>query len=213
MLSAFPVCMLMDQPLNTAPMAMSEAVLVDGLKRGEDAAFAALLRQHGDYLYRVALRITRNETEAGEAVQEALIGTFRSIRTFEARSSLKTWLHRLVVNSALMRLRVIERKSEVSIDELDPPIDEERDEPTWRFVESVEATLTRDSVRAAVTRAIDQLPEQYRILIVLRDIEGYDTREAAELLGDTEGNVKVRLHRARSALKRLLEPLYRGEAL
>jgi RNA polymerase sigma-70 factor (ECF subfamily) len=190
-----------------------EAALVAALKQGDDAAYVTLLKRYGDYLYRVAMRVTRSETEAGEAVQEAFISTFRSIGSFEARSSLKTWLHRLTVNAALMRLRSIERKSEVSIDELAPELEIERDEPEWKFTESVETMLTRESVRAAVTRAIDRLPEQYRILLVLRDIEGYDTRETAELLGDTEGNVKVRLHRARTALKRQLEPLYRDKAI
>ncbi|MGQ0657601.1 MAG: sigma-70 family RNA polymerase sigma factor [Chromatiales bacterium] len=192
---------------------MSEAALIEGLKRGDDEAFKTLVRQYGDYLYRVALRVTRSETEAGEAVQEALIGTFRSIASFESRSTLKTWLHRLVVNSALMRLRSIERRAEVSIDELVPEIEDVREEPEWTFVESVEAALERDSVRAAVTQAMGRLPDRYRILLVLRDIEGFDTHEVAQLLGDTEGNVKVRLHRARAALKTLLEPLYRQEAV
>ena len=203
----------MIKPLATETTPPSDEALVAGLKHGEEAAFESLVRQYGDYLYRVALRVTRNEAEAGEAVQEAFISTFRNIASFEARSSLKTWLHRLVVNAALMRRRAIERKGEVSIDELLPDIDVVREEPEWDFVESVEATLERESVRSAVTRAIDSLPEQYRILLVLRDIEGHDTREVAELLGDTEGNVKVRLHRARGALKKLLEPLFRGEAL
>ena len=203
----------MIKPLATETTPPSDEALVAGLKHGEEAAFERLVRQYGDYLYRVALRVTRNEAEAGEAVQEAFISTFRNIASFEARSSLKTWLHRLVVNAALMRRRAIERKGEVSIDELLPDIDVVREEPEWNFVESVEATLERESVRSAVTRAIDSLPEQYRILLVLRDIEGYDTREVAQLLGDTEGNVKVRLHRARGALKKLLEPLFRGKAL
>lgn len=203
----------MIKPLATETTPPSDEALVAGLKHGEEAAFESLVRQYGDYLYRVALRVTRNEAEAGEAVQEAFISTFRNIASFEARSSLKTWLHRLVVNAALMRRRAIERKGEVSIDELLPDIDVVREEPEWDFVESVEATLERESVRSAVTRAIDSLPEQYRILLVLRDIEGHDTREVAQLLGDTEGNVKVRLHRARGALKKLLEPLFRGEAL
>lgn len=197
--------------LGAAPL--DEAALIAALKRGEEKAFEALVRQHGDYLYRVALRVTRSETEAGEAVQEALINAFRSIGGFESRSTLKTWLHRLVVNSALTRLRSIERRAEVSIDELVPEIDDVREEPEWNFVESVEAALERDSVRTAVRQAMDRLPDRYRTVLVLRDVEGFDTQEVAQLLGETEGNVKVRLHRARAALKTLLEPLYRQEAL
>lgn len=197
--------------LGTTPV--GETALIAALKRGEEKAFEALVRQYGDYLYRVALRVTRSETEAGEAVQEALINAFRSIGGFESRSTLKTWLHRLAVNSALTRLRSIERRAEVSIDELIPEIDDVREEPEWNFVESVEAALERDSVRNAVTQAMGRLPDRYRTVLVLRDVEGFDTQEVAQLLGDTEGNVKVRLHRARAALKTLLEPLYRQEAL
>lgn len=191
-----------------------EAALIAALRRGEDAAYVTLVRRYGDYLYRVALRVTRNETEAGEAVQEAFISTFRGIAGFESRSSLRTWLHRLAVNAALMRRRSTERKAEVSIEDLAPEVGLEREsQPEWNFTESVETQATRDGVRRAVNEAIDRLPEQYRILIVLRDIEGYDTREVAQMLDDTEGNVKVRLHRARTALKRQLEPLYRTKAI
>jgi RNA polymerase sigma-70 factor (ECF subfamily) len=190
-----------------------DAPLLAALRRGDDAAYTALVNRHGDYLYRVALRVTRNETEAGEAVQEAFISTFRGISGFEGRSSLRTWLHRLTVNAALMRRRSTVRRGEVSIEELAPDVDFERWEPEWQFAESSETLLMRQGIRDAVTAAMDKLPEQYRILIILRDIEGYDTREVAEMLEDNEGNVKVRLHRARSALKKLLEPLYRGQAI
>lgn len=190
-----------------------DTALVAALKRGEDSAYTTLVNRHGDYLYRVALRVTRNEAEAGEAVQEAFISTFRSIGSFEGRSTLKTWLHRLTVNAALMRRRGTVRKNEVSIEELAPEVGLERWEPEWHFAESSETLLLRQGVRDAVNTAMEQLPEQYRILIVLRDIEGYDTREVAQMLDDNEGNVKVRLHRARSALKKLLEPLYRGKAI
>lgn len=190
-----------------------DAPLLAALRRGDDAAYTALVNRHGDYLYRVALRVTRNETEAGEAVQEAFISTFRGISGFEGRSSLRTWLHRLTVNAALMRRRSTVRRGEVSIEDLAPEVDLERWEPEWQFAESSETLLMRQGIRDAVTAAMDRLPEQYRILIILRDIEGYDTREVAEMLDDNEGNVKVRLHRARSALKKLLEPLYRGQAI
>jgi RNA polymerase sigma-70 factor (ECF subfamily) len=201
------------QPAPSPSINDDDGALIGGLQRGDDAAYATLVNRHGDYLYRVALRVTRNETEAGEAVQEAFISTFRSIGNFEGRSSLKTWLHRLTVNAALMRRRSAARKNEVSIEELASEVDIERWEPEWDFAESSESLLMRQGVRDAVNAAMEKLPEQYRILIILRDIEGYDTREVAAMLNDNEGNVKVRLHRARSALKKLLEPLYRGKAI
>jgi RNA polymerase sigma-70 factor (ECF subfamily) len=122
-------------------------------------------------------------------------------------------LHRLAVNAALMRVRARKRKQEVSIDELAPEFEGLRGpEPEWRFVESTEDMLARSGVRAAVLAAIDKLPDAYRVVIVLRDLEGFDTREVADQLDETESNVKVRLHRARAALKKLLEPTFLAEA-
>jgi RNA polymerase sigma-70 factor, ECF subfamily len=205
--------LIMTEDLDITGQFSDEEALVAALKRGETAAFEVLVRRYGDYLYRVALRITRNEANARDVVQEAYLSAFRKMGGFEARASLKTWLHRLVVNAALMRLRSIERKGEVSIDGVVPEIGLFREEPEWTFTESVETALARDSIQTAVRRGIDALPEPYRTVLLLRDIEGYDTREVAEMLTDTEGNVKVRLHRARAALKKSLEPLYRGEGL
>lgn len=191
-----------------------DEALLQALQRGESQAFERVVRLHGDYLYRVALRVTRNEADAGDAVQEALIAALRGIGSFEGRSALRTWLHRLTVNAALQRMRSMERKGEVSMETLLTEVPEQRDEePEWNFTESAESRVAQADVQATVAGAVDRLPEPYRIVIVLRDIEGYDTREVAEALHDTEGNVKVRLHRARAALKKLLEPLFRQGAL
>jgi RNA polymerase sigma-70 factor (ECF subfamily) len=190
-----------------------EAELLAALRRGESHAYAELVQAHGDYLYRVAMRMTGNAADAGDAVQEAFISAFRSIDGFEGRATLRTWLHRMTVNAALMRLRARTRRNEVSIDELAPEFEGLRGpEPHWAFVESSEDMLARAGVRAAVTAAIDRLPDAYRVVVILRDIEDLDTREVAELLGDTEGTIKVRLHRARAALKKLLEPVYLAQA-
>lgn len=202
-----------DQEPGAPGPADEDQALVQGLQRNDPRAFETLVRRYGDYLYRVALRVAGREAEARDAVQEVFISVLRTIAGFEARSSLKTWLHRLTVNAVLMRLRSARRRPEVSIDDLVQPPQGMRQEPEWLFTESEEAAAEREDVRARVRACIDRLPDSYRIVLVLRDIEGHDTREVAELIGETEGNVKVRLHRARAALKKLLEPLYRGDAL
>jgi len=191
--------------------APDETQLVAALQRGDAAAFETLVRQHGDALYRLAVRVLGNEADARDAVQDAFISAFKEIKRFEGRASLKTWLYRIVLNAALMRRRTRQRKNEVSIDDLLPHIGEFRHEPEWNFTESAEDIVTREHVQQHVRGQIERLPEAYRTVLLLRDIEGYDTRETAELLGDSEGSVKVRLHRARAALKTLLEPLYKGE--
>ena len=150
---------------------------------------------------------------AEDCVQEALINALRKIEDFEERSSLKSWLHRIVVNQALMRLRTRRSRGESSIEELLPSFDETtcRIESPWQFLATPDQAFESAERRDIVHAKILELPESYRLVLQLRDIEEMTTREVAEALELSEANVKVRLHRARSALKMLLEPLLRGE--
>lgn len=178
-----------------------------------DDAFEAMVREHGAAMLAVARRLLGQEDEARDCVQDAFLRAFRKLHTFEGRSSLKTWLHRIVVNSALMALRARKRRNEQPIEPLLPEFDAGgcRLEPTWRLDEPLDSLLQRREVREIVLRSIDRLPESYRTVLVLRDIEEYDTEEVAVLLETNSGVIKTRLHRARAALKKLLEPVLRGE--
>jgi RNA polymerase sigma-70 factor (ECF subfamily) len=162
----------------------------------------------------LAERILRDRGLAEDAVQDAFMAAFRGLESFEGRSSLKTWLHRITANAALAKLRRLKRLAEQPVDELLPEFDHHgcRIEAPWTHTASMEELLESDAVRAHVAKGIEALPESYRIVLQLRDIEGYDTKEVATLLGIEANNVKVRLHRARAALKKLLEPVLRGEA-
>ncbi len=173
-----------------------------------------LVREHIGWMLALAHRMLADYALAEDAVQDAFINIFRALRSFEGRSSLKTWLHRITVNAALTKLRRLKRLAEQPIDELLPEFDEYgcRIEATWKTLESTEKIVADEQHREQIHKKIDQLPDAYRIVLLLRDIEGYDTGEVAELLAISEANVKIRLHRARSALKKLLEPLLRGEA-
>jgi len=155
----------------------------------------------------------RDQGLAEDTVQAAFASIFRTLGKFEGRSSLKTWMHRIVANQALMQLRKARRLQETSIDALLPEFDASgcRVEEAWRIVETPEALLAKSQTKGAVLALIDTLPDTYRIVLVLRDIEELSTAEVAEMLELTEANVKVRLHRARAALKKLLEPLLRGQ--
>ncbi len=188
----------------------NEAEILASLRQGEQAGFEALVRRYGGRLLATARRLLRNEEDARDCLQDSLLKVFERIDQFEGRSSLATWLHRIVVNTALMKLRAQTRKAEESIDPLLPDFDERgcRIEPDWNFPETVEGILLREETREAVRDKIAALPENYRIVLMLRDIEELSTAEAAELLEVSEGTVKVRLHRARAALKKLLEPLW-----
>ncbi len=187
--------------------------LVEGLRTGSARHADFFVRSNIGAMRAVARRILGGDAFADDCVQEAFLKAFQKIGGFEGRSTLKTWLHRITVNEALMKLRVLKRLDERPIDLLMPEFDGNacRIEAAWPSLASTEDILERESTRALVMAKIHELPDSYRIVLLMRDIEELDTAEVAELLDITQGNVKVRLHRARSALKKLLEPALRGE--
>lgn len=185
--------------------------LVSRLRQGDSQAYEAMVRQESPRMLSVTRRILRNEEDAKDAVQDAFVSAFRSLGSFEGGCQLSTWLHRIAVNAALMRLRSRKRKGEDSIDHLLPTFLEDGHhavEPAeWR--DDAEALLASRENCAFVRECIDDLPDGYRTVLILRDIEELDTDETARALGMTANAVKVRLHRARQALRSLLEPRFR----
>jgi len=193
----------------------TDEVLAQALIQGSDKAAETLVRQNGPWMLNVALRILKDEAAAEDSVQEAFLSAFSSMNKFEGRSTLKTWLHRIVVNRCLMMLRSRQRKAEERIDEFMPQFDGLgcRIEEPWPRLPSADEICEKKQLRAFVRESVDKLPENLRIVLQLRDIEGFSTAEAAEALEMSESNVKVRLHRGRSILKSLLEPMLRGHLL
>ena len=190
-----------------------EQQLITGLRNGNAACYESLVRDYGGRMLAVARRFLKNDADARDCVQDAYLQVFRSIDNFEGRSSLVSWLHRIVVNAALMKIRARKRRPEESIDDNLSQFDADgqRIESETEITVSVEAFLEKKETRTMVRRCIDQLPESARNLLLLRDIEGYSTEETATLLGMTPGAVKTGLHRARGALRLLLEPMMREE--
>jgi RNA polymerase sigma-70 factor (ECF subfamily) len=187
---------------------MSEIDLVRGLRAGNDAAFEELVRGHGGRMLRVAKRFLRNEEDARDAVQDAFLAVVRSVAGFQAGSKLGTWLHRITVNAALMKLRAQGRRpEEESIEPLLPRFraDGHQIESSvpWR---GADAALEEAELQELVHNALDELPDQYRLVLLLRDIEELTPEETAEALGVPKNVLKVRLHRARQALRTLLDP-------
>lgn len=196
--------------------------MADDLRQGkpptDDAAQneldpETLARDNAGWMLTLAERLLRDRSLAEDVVQDALIRAIKGSANFEHRSTVKTWLHRITVNTALSKLRQLKRLAEQPIDEHLPEFDRYdcRIEPAWSHLASVDEITQSDQLRQHVYNAIGELPDAYRLVLQLRDIEGYDTAEVAELLELTPTNVKVRLHRARAALKKLLEPVLRGE--
>lgn len=191
----------------------SEESLAQAIRTGDPAAFEHIVRMYGGRLLAVTRRILKDEEDARDAVQEAFISAFRSGQRFEGEARVSTWLHRIAVNAALMKLRTRRRRPEESIEELLPAFREDgHHAELWGSWEMpVDQALARDETCAAVRRAIEQLPDQYRTIVLLRDIEGWSTEEAAQALGITPNAAKIRLHRARMALRTLIAPHFQGE--
>ena len=186
-----------------------DASLVERLRAGDAEAYEQMVRKFGGPLLATARRYLRSEDDACDALQDAFLSAFRSMGTFRGDSRLSTWLHRILINSALMHLRAMRHRLEktpVKIDDWLPRFDSAGNWAneagcTTPAHDSLEVAETRSSVR----RCIDKLPEAYRVVLILREIDELATEEVASLLGLTTNNVKVRLHRARHGLKALLE--------
>jgi RNA polymerase sigma-70 factor (ECF subfamily) len=198
-----------------APGSQDERALVAALKAGNDGAYETIVRTHAGRLLAVARRFLRNEDDAKDALQDAFLQAFKGVENFQEGARLGTWLHRIVVNASLMKLRKRSRKSEPVLEDLMPEfLDDghqaDRAGPWGAGVQSsTESAADKAETLALVREKIAELPESARTVLVLRDIEEMDTREVAQQLGIKEGAVKTRLHRARQALRTLLDPHFR----
>jgi RNA polymerase sigma-70 factor (ECF subfamily) len=184
-----------------------EAALLARLRAQDDSAFELLVRTHTPKLLAVARRISRNEPDAEDVVQEAYLSAFRAIDSFDGRSSLGTWLHRIVVNAALSRARKASMRALPSIDELLPRFDggnHERSPSPWRTV--TPGDDSHSEVKQAVHTAIEKLPEEFRVVMILKDIVGLESTEIAQALDISNALVRQRVHRARQAMLTLLSP-------
>ncbi len=188
--------------LTLLPPASSDRELVARLKAGDEDAYEEMIRTLGGRMLAVARRFLNDEEAARDTVQDAFLFAFRGIQRFDGQAQLSTWLHRIVVNAALMRIRTRTRRPEQSIEPLLPVFDEDghHAEAVVSWAESAEEALEQAETRALVRASIDELPDAYRAALLARDIEGLTTREAAARAGVSENALKLRLHRARQAL-------------
>ncbi len=184
--------------------ALGDAELVRWACQRESDAFRVIMKRHNRRLYRIARAVLHQDSDAEDAVQEAYMHAFTHLADFRGDSSLTTWLSRIVLNEALGRLR--RRRPTVdlaSVDHGNPP-GEVIPFPTARPLDP-ERTMAQRQIQQILERAIDDLPEPFRIVLVARVIEDMSVEETAELLGLRSETVKTRLHRARKLLRDALE--------
>jgi RNA polymerase sigma-70 factor (ECF subfamily) len=200
------------QPGAAAPE-LDEEDLLARLRAGDDAAYETLVRSYGGRMLAAARRILGREEDAQEAVQEAFLSAFRAVDRFHGQSRIGTWLHRIAINAALMKLRRNEHRRERAVEDLLPAWNEDghfaRLPEPWS--EPADDDLLRDEAREVVRTKIAELPDPYRIALTLRDIEGLSNEELAGTLGVSVNAAKIRVHRARQALRTLLDPYMSGE--
>lgn len=169
--------------------------------------FETFVREYADRLLAVAKRFLRSEDDAADAVQDALLAAYQSLDTFHGDATVYTWLYRIVVNVCLMKIRSQPRAETYSLSDLLPTFGEQgyRSQPVSGWTEQAENRLEREETLATVRSSIDSMPEHYRTILLLRDIQELDTDETASQLQLSRSAVKTRLHRARRALRTLLK--------
>ncbi len=190
-----------------------DSKLLERLKAGDEEAFAAIVDRYSAQTYRIARTITGNRQDAEEVVQDTFMTVFRKIGSFEGRSAFPTWLYRITVNTAMMKVRRGKERAEEDLERWLPVFDAAGQH--LEFVEdwsaNPEKLLLQQERRDAVRQALPTLPAEYRAVVALRDLQGLSGEEVAEILGLSLPAVKSRLHRARLALRGKLEAYFGGQ--
>jgi RNA polymerase sigma-70 factor (ECF subfamily) len=189
----------------------SDNKLLTAIKRGDERAVRKLVDTHSPRLYNLALRILRNPQDAEDAVQEAFITALDKLDQFDGRAEFSTWLYRIAVNTSLMALRQkrSRHRKEESIEV--PQFEDIRSRVLVDWGADPAHALLDSEMRETMEAAIDKLPAKYRVVFVLRDLEGLSIEETSQTLGLSAANVKVRLMRARLFLREALGQYFRDE--
>ncbi len=185
----------------TSQEPLSDEEVVVRVLAGETGMFEVVMRRHNQRLYSVARAILRNDGEAEDVMQDAYVRAYEHLNQFAGRAKFSTWLTRIAVHEALARQRRGNRYQELE------PMSEREGDPMDRFASltpNPEQQASNSEIRRLLEEAVDSLPDNYRTVFMLRDIEEMSTTDAADVLEITEENVKVRLHRARALLRKSL---------
>ncbi|MEF3135502.1 RNA polymerase sigma factor [Rhizobium sp. 268] len=208
-MTAIPVPVTRHRPL---PSALADTDLVPLAKIGDEVAIRAIIQRHNQRLFRTARAVIRNDAEAEDVVQASYIKAFANLAAFRGDAELSTWLTRIALNEALGRVRA--RRNTIGLEEIDMQATSAGGEVV-QFPSSLSATdpeteLSRNQARQLLEQAVDELPDDFRAIFVLRDVEGMSTDEAASYLGIRPETAKTRLHRARKMMRQSIEKRLSG---
>jgi RNA polymerase sigma-70 factor (ECF subfamily) len=171
---------------------LTDDAIIEKVLAGDGTVFEVLVRRHQERVYRAVRAIMKNEAETEDVMQQAYVSAFTNLKSFAHGSQFSTWLTRIAINGALSRLRVLGRAAGFEEPDAEPPM------PAHQ---NPERLVAAHELMTHVEAAIDELPDRYRVVLVLRDVEGMSSLETAECLGLTEEAVRVRLHRAKAMLR------------
>jgi RNA polymerase sigma-70 factor, ECF subfamily len=186
---------------------LSDEELVARAQKQDVAAFEELLSRHEEKIYRLAMRFTRNETDAAEVLQETFLSTWRNLGSFQGKAQFTSWLYRVAANASLMLLRSQRRHPQVAVEDVAPAALDQATAagPTLGagtdWSKRPDEQFQSEELRRHIQGAVNALPESQQAVFLLRDVEGMSTEETADLLGVTVPTVKTRLHRARLSLR------------
>jgi RNA polymerase sigma-70 factor (ECF subfamily) len=190
-----------------------DADLIEALRVGDPAAAERLVSMFGDRAYRLAIGITGNQQDAEEAVQDAFWNVIRKIDTFRGDAALGSWIYRITANAALQRRRRgARRRDEISLDEILPSFHEDGShaDPIVDWSTELDDPAVQNELRSVLTSALEELPDHYRAVIILHDVEGLSMAEVADCLDITVPTAKARAHRARLLLRQRLAGFMSG---
>jgi RNA polymerase sigma-70 factor, ECF subfamily len=186
---------------HSSPTPRLDPEIIKRAQLGDSDAFATLFHTHKTRVYSLCFRMTNNTAEAEDLAQDAFMQVFRKLASFRGDSALSTWLYRIVVNTVLMHFR---RRPPVRVS-LDESYEGQSDsKPIKREYGGRDGRLETSVNRLALTRAMSELPEGYRLIFLMHEIEGYEHREIADILGCSIGNSKSQLHKAKMRMRELL---------
>ena len=191
-------------------MDLSDQALVEKAKTGDYQAFEALVNRYEGKVYRLSMRMLRNQEDAEDALQEAFLQVYRGLKGFEGRSSFSTWLFRLATNVCLMKIRHRETEPArlLPLEDYLPRHEEGEHPHIQDWPDKPEEVLLTKESREKMLEALEKLPPEYRAVFILRDVEGFSNAEAGEALGISVAAVKSRLHRARLTLRGMLSEYF-----
>lgn len=178
--------------------------LVERAKAGDHAAFTELVKRYEGKVYQLALRLTGNRMDASDVIQDVFLSVYQKIHTFRGAAAFSSWLYRITANASFAKLNQRRRAAAVSLDDVLPAVEDLSSDLFTDWSLKPDTVLSNKEAREALEKAINALPDEFRTVVVLRDVQNLSNQEVAEILKLSIPAIKSRLHRARLVLRKKL---------